>query len=62
VRSLEANTRLAATAAIVLALLALSFTSVATAQAGSGGLSGAPEPSPEEVPISEAAPRPWSSG
>jgi hypothetical protein len=55
VSSRNATSHVTAIATIALALLALSFTFVASAQAGSGGLSGAPEPSPEEVPSREVA-------
>ncbi len=53
-RSLEANSRIAATAVVALALMALSGTFVAGARAGSGGLSGAPETAPAEAPSGEA--------
>ena len=53
VKGLEANSRVIAAATVALALLAFSCTFVASAQAGSGGLSGAPEASRSEAPSSE---------
>jgi hypothetical protein len=57
VRRLESNTRLTPIAALTLALalLVLSMAFAVPAQAGSGGLSGAPEPAPTEAPSGEAA-------
>jgi hypothetical protein len=55
VRSLDANSRVTAIAALALALLAISFACAGPAQAGSGGLSGAPEPAPTETPSGEAS-------
>ncbi len=54
-RSVAANSRTAAIVAVALALLALSCASAVGAQAGSGGLSGAPEVPPPEASSGEAS-------
>lgn len=54
-RGLGTNSRVTAIAAVALALLAFSFTFVSVARARSGGLSGAPETTPTEVPSGEAS-------
>jgi len=55
VRSLEANSRFTAIAALALALAVLSLAFAGPARAGPGGLSGAPETPPPEAPSPEAS-------
>jgi hypothetical protein len=55
VRSLGANRRVIAIVALALASLTISFVFAGPAQAGSGGLSGAPDPPPTEAPSGEAS-------